>query len=138
MKDEKEKFGEDWPKTDNLRVIDKIGVPHPYCITPKHLEYAESMILDNAAIERADKKGAVCDICRKAHKKNGSKILTWDEHKQALLIEVKGLDLKKTEDIEIVRNYLLTIKDRCEKEGFVGFAFLEKEPPFPEGRHDTI
>jgi hypothetical protein len=134
---EEENFGHDWPKTDNLRVIDRIPVPHPYCITPKHLEYAESRILDDAAIERAEKKGAVCDICRKAHKKNGSPILAWAEHKNALLIEVTGLDFTKEADNEIARQYLLTIVDRCKAEGYAGFCFVKaEESPEPEEVHD--
>ena len=63
----------DYPKTDKFRVNDIIGVPHPYCITAKHLEYNEGMYLD----------------------------------------------------IPELQEYLLSIKDKCEKDGFVGFAFIK-------------
>ena len=35
-------------------------IPHPYCITPKHLQHADSMYLNAESIERAEKKGARC------------------------------------------------------------------------------
>ena len=102
----------------NFKIIDTIGVPHPYCITPKHLEYSEGIYLD---IEGAERKGAVCDICRKAVKagKQGS-ILTYAEHEQALLVECK-IEIQPCPDE--LKNWLLSIKEEAEANKYAGFAF---------------
>lgn len=127
MADEKP-FGEDWPKTDTLRVVDKIGVPHPYCIGSKLVGYASDHwggILGEAAIRDAEEHGIICDICRQV-KRKGGKALSYEEHKQALLIEVsKSLDTDSEEGKgrKELRAYLLSIKERTEKEGYAGFAF---------------
>jgi hypothetical protein len=106
----------------NFEVSDSIGVPHPYCITPKHLEYNDTGILDEAAIQRAEMLGAVCDICKKRHNKTGEKILSYNEHKQALLVNCyKDLDKNKEE----IKSYLLKIKDKAEAENYAGFAFKQ-------------
>ena len=82
MSNKFKKYGKS--KNGNFEVLDKIGVPHPYCITPKHLEYNDSMYLD---IEGAEAKGAVSDICKKINSKDyGRPILTYGEHEQALLV----------------------------------------------------
>lgn len=111
-----------YPKTKMFQVIDTIGIPHPYCITPKHLQ-GDGMILD---IERAEKQfGAVCDICKKRNKKFGDPILDFSEHKQALLIEVDSdQELKKVKGLQ---EYLISIKEMCEADGYVGFAFKQKK-----------
>jgi len=113
-----------YPKTGRFEVIDTIPVPHPYCITPKHLKYNTSMYLGRKQIAEAEKKGAVCDICRKRNKKFGDPILSIDEHKEALLIEVN--DKRELKDVPGLHRYLLSIKEMTEKDGFVGFAFKQK------------
>lgn len=101
----------------SFKVIDTIGVPHPYCITPKHLKYSDGIYLD---VEGAEKKGAVCDICReRVNKGLQDKILTHDEHKQALLINCK-MSVKDNKELQ---EYLLSIKEQAEKDNFAGFAF---------------
>jgi len=108
-------------KNKNFKIIDSIGVPHTYMITPKHLEYSESMYLD---ISGAEKKGAVCDICK--HNKS-DKILSYEEHKQALLVKSKQ-DFKDNKKLsKELQDWLVSIKDKCEKKKFVGFTFLEPE-----------
>ena len=111
---------EEYPKTKWFYVKDTIPEKHPYCITPKHLEYSEGMYLD---VEGAEKKGAVCDICRKHERKTGTKPMTYAEHKSILLIGCKA-DIKKHEPA--LRKYLLSIKDQCEKDGYLGFAFFDE------------
>lgn len=125
FKDELKKIKEitKLPKDCKLSGIKDIVVPHPYMITPKHLEYSEGMYLD---VEGAEKKGAVCGICRRRHKKFGEPILSYSEHKQerTLFIEVpKNDNLNKVEGLH---NYLLKIKPTCEKLGITGFAFPKK------------
>lgn len=120
----------------NFRIIDQIGVPHPYCITPKHLEFSEGMYLDIEGAERRSReahpndsrKWAVCDICKKINKKKGSPILSYEEHKQALVVEC---DVEiSTEDNKMIpelQKYLLSIKEKAEKEHYAGFSFLKSK-----------
>lgn len=77
------------------------------------------------AIERAEAKGAHCDICRKIKEKTGEPCLPFAEHKQALLIEVN--DSRDIKNIPELRAYLLKIKGLAEKDGFAGFAFVQSE-----------
>jgi hypothetical protein len=118
-----------YPKTDKFKVIDTIGVPHPYCIGSKHVTWVSDHwmgILNKEAIEDAEKNGATCDICRKNYNKdNQEKILSYAEHQQALLIEVN--DKRELKDIPDLHKYLLSIKAMAEAEGYVGFAFKQKE-----------
>ena len=104
----------------NFRVIDTIGVPHPYCITPKHLEYCDSMYLTTDTMRHAEEKGAVCDICKHAVRdgKQGS-ILSIDEHEQALLVSCKA----EIQDNDELHQWLLGIKEETERNGYAGFAF---------------
>ena len=124
---------EKYPNTDRFKVVDTIGVPHPYCITPKHLEHSEGMYLDIEGAERRSReahprdsrKWAVCDICKKINRKTGKPILSYSEHKTALLIEVN--DERELKEIPELKEYLLSIKEMAEKDGFVGFAFKQAE-----------
>ena len=115
-----------YPLTELYRVKDTIGVPHPYCITPKHVAYASdhcSGMLGVDAIRGAEKHGAVCDTCKQIGKQHGTPYLKYDEHKQALLVEVKFKGELK--DAPGLQEYLLSCKEMCEADGFVGFAFIK-------------
>lgn len=114
----------DYPQSEkgNFKIIDKIGVPHPYCITPKHVAYAADNwggVLSTDAIRDAERHGARCDICCRA-----GKILTVDAHKQALLVECK-IDIKPVPDE--LQAWLLSIKEEATKNGYAGFAFIQAE-----------
>ena len=115
---EKEEKLKSYPKTEQFEVIDTIGVPHPYCITSKHVAYAADHchgMLNEEAIRKAEKvKGAHCDV------KNCN--LSYNEHEQALLVACYK-DIQKNEELH---RYLLKIKDEAEKNGYAGFAFLDK------------
>jgi len=109
---------EKYPKTDMFKILDTIGVPHPYCIGPKHVGYAAdhcSGLLGKDAIIEAEKHNAHCMVkgCT----------LTFEEHKQGLIVEVKSD--KDLNDIPELIEYLLSIKDRTEKDGFDGFAIKQ-------------
>lgn len=113
-----EKF-KHYPKTEMFRIIDTIGVPHPYCLTPRHLEKANGdtfAVLDAYSMKDAEKRGARCGVrgCN----------LSYDEHKQALLVEAKH-DGELTDIKTEVQEYLLSIKELAEKENYVGFAFIK-------------
>lgn len=108
-------------RSENFEVVDTIGVPHPYCITPEHLVHgAEHFggILGEPAIELAEKHGAKCGVrgCT----------LTYKQHKQALLIScsapLKGEDGNINPELH---KLLLDNKGECEKNGYAGFAFID-------------
>lgn len=116
MEDKLKKYGKS--AKGNFEVIDTIGVPHPYCITPKHM-LKDRMYMNGDTIREAEKTvGARCDICRK-NKMN----LTYDEHEQALLVACyKDIKIKEKE----LHAYLLKIKDMTTADKYAGFAFLDK------------
>ena len=105
----------------NFSIIDTIGVPHPYCITSKHLQYSTGMYLD---IPGAEEKGAVCDICLKNQRRNHIPILSYAEHEQALLVSCK-VDIKDDGSPvpEELKTWLISIRDQATENGYVGFAF---------------
>jgi len=105
----------------NFAVIDTIGVPHAYCIGPKHVEYASKYrcgVLDEDAIKAAERGGAKCCTC------HGQ--LAYKQHEIALLVECKaelrGEDGNTNPELHA---YLLQCKPNCEADGYVGFAFIE-------------
>lgn len=105
-----------YPTTEKFKVVDTIGVPHPYMIGVGHVAYASDHrfgILDAEAIRAAEKLGAKCGICRGQ--------LAWDQHEQALLVEVRGCELNDPDNG--LKEYLLSIKARATADGFAGFAF---------------
>ena len=112
-----------YPKGQFARVVDTIGVPHPYCITPKHLEYSDTMILD---VEGAERRGAKCGIC------HGN--LSYAEHETAVLVavdrECELADMPESDRVAL-SDYLKSIVKQCEEDGFAGFAFV-KESVFKE------
>lgn len=127
MTDDKEKFAK-YPKTEMFSIIDTIGVPHPYCITPKHVAHASDHhggILDANAIRDAEKHGAQCDICRTQVKKGlRAEVLQYDDHKSVLVVEVRDpQNRNKPTEIPELREYLIQIKAQAESDGYAGFAF---------------
>lgn len=51
----------------SLKKIEKISIPHPYCIAPGHVAEAANHwggMLGVEAIRAAEKKGIYCDICK--------------------------------------------------------------------------
>jgi hypothetical protein len=104
-----------YPKTEIFKVIDTVSVPHAYCIGAGLMNKLDGGILDAASIRQAEKKGAHCGMegCR----------LSYDEHKQALLIEVNFAGELKT--APGLQEYLKSIKDQTEKDGFQGWAFKQ-------------
>lgn len=119
MKNKYKKYGKS--SKGNFWIKDSIGVPHPYCITPKHLEYNDGMYLTKESMKGAEAKGAVCDICKKLNRDKGTPILSIDEHEQALLVACK----EEIKDNKELKEYLLSIKDKATKDKFVGFAFMK-------------
>ncbi len=109
-----------YPSTKQFKVVDTIGIPHPYCITPKHVAYASDHwggMLGKDAIRESEEHGARCDICKGK--------LSFDEHKQALLVQVS--DDRELKDIPELKDYLLSIKGMATKDKMEGFAFTQKK-----------
>lgn len=100
-----------YPQTEWFQVVDTIGVPHPYCVTPKHIEAAQrySGRLGKEAIEDLEsRRGPSCGIrgCN----------LKFKEHEQALLVKCR------IKDNELLQKYLQSIADMCEEDGYAGFT----------------
>ena len=117
----------EYPKSEqgNFEVMDTIGVPHPYCITPKHLKYCDSMYLNADTIKHAEERGAKCDICRKlVSKGKQSAVLSYDEHEQALVVLCHA-EMQDSEGKAIpeLHQWLLSIKEEATANGYAGFAF---------------
>ena len=107
-----------------LQKIEDVILPHPYCITPKHLAYADSMYLDAAAIERAESRGAQCDICRKLVKQRQQPaVLSYSEHESQKTLFIAVNDNRDLNAVDGLHDYLLQIKPVAESLGIQGFAF---------------
>lgn len=129
MKDKMQQLLEQIPALDaelsfTLLKVENVVMPHPYCITPKHLEYADSMFLNETSIARAEQRGAVCDICRKLVR-NGDQpeILSHSAHESHTTLFIQADDNSDLNAVEGLHEYLLSIKPKAESLGIQGFAF---------------
>ncbi len=112
-----DKYKLTFSKDRNYTIIDTIGVPHPYCLTPKHIAYASAYnggVLTTNAIRESEEHGARCDICKGK--------LPYDKHEQALVVSCKK-EIKLANDE--LWEYLLSLKEQVEKDGFAGFVFKQ-------------
>ncbi|MCG3209249.1 MAG: hypothetical protein FOGNACKC_02870 [Anaerolineae bacterium] len=110
-----------------LRVED-IGLPHPYCITPKHLAYADSMVLNEQAIRQAEQRGAKCDICRKLCRcGKQAQVLSWAEHTPSKTLFIEVDDNQDLNQVAGLTDYLLRIKSLAQTLGIEGFAFPNRQ-----------
>jgi hypothetical protein len=111
-----------YPSTDTFKVIDVIGVPHAYCLGANHVAFAANhcngFLSENAIID-AEKHNIFCCICKGE--------LSYKEHKTALLIEVNDPEHCNLVDVSNLQKYLISIKEKCENDGYVGFVFTIKE-----------
>ena len=102
----------------NFRIKDTIGVPHPYCIGPKHVGVAADHhggMLTKESIIDAERRGAKCGICKGK--------LQYAEHETALLVGCK-VEIKSAEPE--LRDWLKGIVDEATKNGYAGFAFMKE------------
>jgi len=105
-----------YPRTKNFHVIGTIGVPHPFCITEKHVVHAAdnySSLLGKDAIENLEKikQQSTCGVKGCA--------LMYDEHEQALAVHCK------VKDNGLLEEYLKSIVDLCEADGYAGFVLID-------------
>lgn len=108
-------------RSENFEITDTIGVPHPYCITPKHVGVAADDfggMLSEEAIRAAEKQGARCG-------QRGC-LLDYDKHEQALIVSCRA-PLKNSDGTvnPELHRFLLDNKNECEKHGYAGFAFVK-------------
>ncbi len=105
-----------YPKTEFFEVIDTMGVPHPFCITPKHLEHCSelhSMCIGKEQIQSLERKTK-----RPSCGMEGCNLM-YDQHEQALAIRCK------TKDNDLTNAYLKSIVAQCEADGFAGFVLVD-------------
>lgn len=103
----------------NFWIVDTIGVPHPYCITPRHVRVAADQyggMLGVDAVESAERQGARCGVrgCQ----------LRYDQHEKALLVECR-IEMKGADGLVVpeLHAWLLSCKERATAGGYAGFAF---------------
>ena len=108
------KFKGNYGKSENgnFEVIDTIGVPHPFCITPRHVAYAADHCGGRLNEKAASKHPCGMKGCN----------LTYEMHETALLIACHK-DIKNNEEL---KSYLLKIVAEAESNNYAGFAFLDK------------
>jgi hypothetical protein len=104
----------------NFYVVDTIGVPHPYCIDPRHIGHAADRfggMLGEPAIRSAEMAGIHCATCKGK--------LSYDQHQQALLVACKteAADQHGQANDEM-RAYLLKCKALAIEDNYAGFAFM--------------
>jgi len=107
--------------------VEEHVLPHPYCIGSKHVVHASDHFtgtLGEAAIRDGEKKGIVCETCRK-NKRRDVKVLSYDEHEKVVgLVVVLANDAPKDlNDVPGLHAWLLTIKDKAAVLGVTGFLF---------------
>ena len=108
-------------KSEHFEITDTIGVPHPYCITARHVTWASDKfgcLLGDDAVESAEKAGITCGMrgCR----------LSWKEHEQALLVSCYApLTIDGKNNPELQQMLEDNVKE-CEANNYAVFAFLDK------------
>lgn len=103
------------PEISNIRLlkVEKISIPHPYCIGSKHVEFASvhfNGMLGEEAIEEGEKQGIVCNICKNLNKKEGRIVLSYKEHKTYNTLFIEVSNNKDLNNINGLHEYLLSIK----------------------------
>jgi hypothetical protein len=109
----------------HLEKVKKVSFPHPYCITPQHVEVASDHhcgILNQDAIDDAERRGVRCG--------GGSPYelpckLSYREHRHDLTLFVRvAVRLRSSlNEIPGLRDYILSIKEKAESLGIQAFAF---------------
>ena len=115
-------------KKGNFQIVDTIAVPHPYCLTPKHIQEAADNfggIMGEAAMQSADDKGIYCYTCRSINKRHGDPILTFKQHELALLVACYA-DMQIPKFKKEAQTFLKSIAKMVEEDKYAGFTFLKK------------
>ena len=95
--------------TEFFSVRDTMGVPHPFTIGTKHVVHAADHHCGMLGEETCKIIPCAMRGCQ----------LTYKEHETALAINCKN------KNNELLNEYLLSIKDQCEKDNYVGFVLVD-------------
>lgn len=112
--------------------------PHPYMITPYHLENnPHHMYIGDEQIEQmeSDINHSLCGWGRTGSGKREKKgqtacTLLIKEHERIMVIKIDGSYIKSTDgqgDKNKLRNYVKSINELVTEDGFVGYVFMEDE-----------
>jgi hypothetical protein len=108
--------------------VERVAMPHPYCITPKHVAWASDRhagLLSKEAVRDAEERGgATCDICR-VRVRDGRQphVLSIDEHENAMTVFLQVEQSYDLNAIDGLGPWLFEQKAEFEKLGIEGFAF---------------
>jgi len=102
----------------SLVKIEKVSIPHPYCITPKHVAIASDQfcgMLGTEAIEAAERQGAHCGMrgCN----------LRCDQHESSKTLFIRVPQNCDLNAIPGLHAYLRSIQAKAAELGIEGFAF---------------
>lgn len=106
----------------SFQKVKTVVMPHPYCVTPRHVEYASKHyggILSKDAIREAEKHGARCDTCY--HQQTG--ILSVDEHEEQNTLFILVPQNKDLNAVAGLHAFLFENKQTFIDAGIDGFAF---------------
>jgi len=97
--------------TEFFSVRDTMGVPHPFCVGTRHVAYAADHCGGMLGKEAIKASGIDCAMkgCQ----------LTFEQHEIALAINCKN------KDNELLRTYLLSLKEQAEKDNYAGFVLVD-------------
>lgn len=131
----KDKTLSDYPSTSDFKPIGKHGDPHPYCITPYHINNnPHFMYLGKEQIEQmeTDIQHSLCGFGRTAsgkYEKKGQTAcnLLYAEHKGILIIRVSSTYAESSDgkgEQNELRLYVKQISERMERDDLVGLMFV--------------
>ena len=109
--------------TFHTEKVTKVSLPHPYCITPRHVAYASDHcggMLGESAIEGAERKGAKCGM-------KGCQLRYSQHETQVTLVVVVPVGTRDLNAVPGLHTYLLSIKDLATELGIQGFAFPSRD-----------
>lgn len=96
--------------------IESVCLPHPYCITVKHVVHAADHFngsLSMEAIEDAEKHGVSCGTCHHSYSEHTTELTAW-------IAVPQNRDLNAVVGLHA---YLLSIKEQAAALGVESFAF---------------
>ncbi len=101
--------------TFKLQKIDKIFLPHPYCITSRHVAFASDHRGGMLTAEAIEASGASCGM-------RGC-CLPYNKHESAMTLFITVADNKDLNSIPGLHAYLFSNKQKFIDLGIEGFAF---------------
>jgi hypothetical protein len=103
-----------------IEKVEKLSVPHPYCITPRHVAHAADKFsgrLGDEAIKSAERDGAHCDICKGKY--------PYEKHEAVNSLIIRVPQNKDLNAVPGLHAWLLANKQAFIDAGIDGFAFPE-------------